>query len=319
MPALIDNIAYVGSIPWHGLGNEIPEGTPVEDWPKYAGLDWEVLERPVYFEDDGILIPEGRNKVLVRSDNMYPLSVVSNSYQVVQPKMIVDFYSRLCNQYGFTMETMGSLKNGQRIWGLAKTDKSFKILGHDVVNQYVLLATSFDKTLATKVIPTSVRVVCNNTLSAAYMFDEVDNAGLTISHSTFFDVDKVFNKILAVDDVADKFETDISALAEATISETEALQYFMDMMYPNKTAKEVKESTRSRNILEEIIDIYHSAPGQNMISAKGTAWGAVNAITYYTDHVRGRSQDNRVSSAWFGPSNTLKTDAMEVALDRFAA
>jgi hypothetical protein len=37
---------------------------------------------------------------------------------------------------------------------------------------------------------------------------------------------------------------------------------------------------------EAIIALFGSAPGQDLSSAKGTLWRAVNAITYFADHVR---------------------------------
>ena len=37
---------------------------------------------------------------------------------------------------------------------------------------------------------------------------------------------------------------------------------------------------------EAIIALFGSAPGQDLSSAKGTLWRAVNAVTYFADHVR---------------------------------
>jgi hypothetical protein len=44
-------------------------------------------------------------------------------------------------------------------------------------------------------------------------------------------------------------------------------------------------------------------------------WGAVNGVSYYVDHVASRTQDSRLSNAWFGQNNELKSNAMKVALD----
>jgi hypothetical protein len=59
------------------------------------------------------------------------------------------------------------LKAGRKFWALARTGKSAALKGNDVVNGYLLLATSCDGTLATVAMPTTVRVVCNNTLTIA--------------------------------------------------------------------------------------------------------------------------------------------------------
>ena len=60
------------------------------------------------------------NKVLYRSDTHAPLSVVSQRYQVVQPREILEFYRDLTEISGFELETAGRFKGGRKIWALAK-------------------------------------------------------------------------------------------------------------------------------------------------------------------------------------------------------
>ncbi|MBN0273697.1 hypothetical protein JTL36_34440, partial [Pseudomonas aeruginosa] len=78
----IEQMAYVGATPWHGLGNQLTQKQPLEVWQREAGMDWQILESPVHFKSDAIghlgtihSFPE--QKVLFRSDTKAPLSVVS--------------------------------------------------------------------------------------------------------------------------------------------------------------------------------------------------------------------------------------------------
>jgi phage/plasmid-like protein (TIGR03299 family) len=78
------------------------------------------------------------------------------------------------------------------------------------------------------------------------------------------------------------------------------------------TEREDKLSSVGKAVLDAIIN----SPGSDMITAKGTLWGAVNGATYYADHSStARNDDNRTFSAWFGPGQTLKNQAVEIALD----
>lgn len=45
----VEQMAYVGRTPWHGLGNKLPEQQPLEVWMEQAGLDWTIHETPVRF------------------------------------------------------------------------------------------------------------------------------------------------------------------------------------------------------------------------------------------------------------------------------
>ena len=172
MAHLVQQMAYVGAEPWHGLGNRLPAKQPIEVWAKSAGMDWTIQESPVRFMADsigslGTIHSFEDQKVLYRSDTKEALSVVSQRYQVVQPKEVLEFYRDLTDVSGYQLETAGVLKGGKKFWALAKTGQTTALKGNDQVNGYLLLATSCDGTLATTATPTTVRVVCNNTLSIA--------------------------------------------------------------------------------------------------------------------------------------------------------
>jgi hypothetical protein len=152
MAHLIENMAYVGDVPWHQLGNALPPKQPIEVWAEKAGMDWSILETPVCFmaEKAGALgsiktFPD--QKVLFRSDSHKPLSVVSERYQVVQPREVLEFYRDLTEISGYELETAGVMKEGKKFWALARTGKETVLKGNDCVKGYLLLATSCDGTL----------------------------------------------------------------------------------------------------------------------------------------------------------------------------
>ena len=88
MAHLVDSLAWSGQVPWHGLGTKLPENVTGEDMVRVAGLDWQVIPKPLFAGLDeatgyGVSVPGF--KALVREDRPHvTLSVVSESYGIIQ-------------------------------------------------------------------------------------------------------------------------------------------------------------------------------------------------------------------------------------------
>lgn len=312
------NIAYVGETPWHGLGQKLPEGQPIEVWAREAGLEWEAKESKVYFHDgnDGIAqFP--KTKVIYRSDTNAALSIVSSDYKVVQPKQIMDFYRELCEHNGFQMETAGSIRGGRKIWALAKVGNTSDILdAGDVIESYVLLATSFDRSLATSARFTSIRVVCNNTLSLATSGGEI--AQYYVPHSAVFSPEDA--KIeLKIGDAWKTFRQNAELMAETPVTGEQARDILLNVWRVPKTATD-KQLKSFEKTMARIANNFNNGPGANLATANGTLWGLLNAVTYEMDHARrARSTDNRLDSAWFGGGEDLKNRAYNLMVEAATA
>jgi dihydrodipicolinate synthase/N-acetylneuraminate lyase len=93
---LVESIAYRGEKPWHGLGNHLEAGQPIEVWKERAGMDWAIEDSDVRYvvgqQNVGVIRAFPGQKVLYRSDTKAPLAVVSKRFQVVQPGEILEFY-----------------------------------------------------------------------------------------------------------------------------------------------------------------------------------------------------------------------------------
>ncbi len=325
MSHLIDTMAYTGQTPWHQLGQALPKRQSIDVWAQAAGMQWQIHETPVrYLAADDTTSPYGEamefpeQKVLYRSDTRTPLSVVSQRYKVVQPREVLEFYRDLSEVAGFELETAGVLKAGRRFWALARTGKSTALKGNDLVHGYLLLATSCDGTLATMAIPTSVRVVCNNTLAVA--LQGASQAGaVKVPHSTQFDAQAVKRQLGIAVGQWDSFMYRMKTLAERKVKTHEAMNYFLKVICQSEQPGEGTGLTNER-ALKKVQALYEGhGRGAELQAAKGTAWGLLSAITEYVDHEKqARSQDNRLDSAWFGQGAAIKQRALDHALQMAA-
>jgi phage/plasmid-like protein (TIGR03299 family) len=312
------NMAYVNDVPWHGLGQKLSVGAPIDTWKTEAGLDWQAIASPVTFKDQKGQQQEWDERcVLYRSDTGLPLSVVSNRYNSVQPTQVLEFFRDIVEKYkAFSIETAGSLRGGRKIWALARADDELVVAGGDAVKRYLLLATSYDQTLPTVVQQTSVRVVCNNTLTAAFSEGAAGNElQQRISHITKFNAD-VVKAEMALNEQWQLFTVAVKQLAAKKAGDKIAREYFLDVFYPEEVRVKTAFSQKGADKrVEELMSVLKNAPGQDIKSAKGTAWGMLNAVTYFVDHtIRSKNQDARLDKAWFGDNAVVKARAFKRAL-----
>ena len=57
-----------------------------------------------------------------------------------------------------------------------------------------------------------------------------------------------------------------------------------------------------------------AAVGHDLPGTAGTRWGLLNAVTEHIDHQRGHNVDTRMTNAWFGNGNRLKSEAETLLL-----
>jgi len=313
---LVQTMAYVNDKPWHGLGNQLSPNQPLEVWAKQAGMDWHIESSDVRFVTSdkslGSIQTFPDQKVLYRSDTKAPLSVVSNRYQVVQPSEILEFYRDLTEVGGFELETAGVLKEGRKLWALAKTGHSATLKGFDRVDGYLLLATACDGTLATTAQFTSIRVVCNNTLAIALG----ENAGaVKVGHRSQFDAQAVKRQLGIAISSWDSFMMRMKALSECRVTDA-TVDAYLKRVFTKPAANTNDPSLFVERSLSSALELYQGkGMGSQLASSSSTAWGLVNSVTEFVDHHRrSRSVDHRQDTAWFGHGASLKQRAWEEAL-----
>lgn len=321
----IETMAYANEVPWHGLGTPVSDDLTVEQMQTAAGLDWSVSKRPVMFSAPEptlrtefgsglqIMAPFKDKFVLARDTDNTPYAVVSGRYKPVQPKQVLEFFRDLLAQQGMKLETAGSLRDGKRIWALAKTGDSHKVLGNDEIGSYLLLATSYDLTFSTLAQFTSVRVVCNNTLQQSLR----DATGrVTIPHFQDFNADLVKDQLGIGRDGWSAFTSAIDVIAKARMTTGDAVAAM------NKVFELEADPTKpdpNRVHATNVIDMFTKQEFIGADLAGRTGWGLLNCLTEYTDFKkRARGQGNRLDNAWFGDGAKLKERGLETILEMAA-
>jgi phage/plasmid-like protein (TIGR03299 family) len=299
-------MAYVGDTPWHGLGQKLTADSPIETWAEESGLDFQLATADVQFAPPASVWngfkPQHTafrgKKVMYRTDNELPLGLVSSQYKIVQPVEVLEFFRDMVGSIAH-LETAGVLRNGAHYWALARMDGEFNLAG-DKVNQYLLLASSADGSLATQARLTSVRVVCNNTLQLA----QKGKAEVSVRHNSVFDPVAVKTELANFNEAFKTFEQTAKTLAGIKLSSMQAQSIFTKLLGGDE--KKLSRATQRALALFDGAGI-----GADLESAKGTAWGALNAVTQLMDWETARTGDARLANAWFGGGVAIKQQAVQ--------
>ena len=303
-------MAFVGETPWHGLGQQLTHDSTIEEWQVASGMDWTVEKAPVQFQNGSMHTFGGQN-VLYRSDNNMPLSVVSDRYKAVQPKEVLEFFRDLVDESGFRIHTAGTLRGGKRMWALAETGNFAEVSKGDGIGGFLLLSTSCDRTLATTARFTSIRVVCNNTLSIA--LDEKESA-ISFSHIQEWNHELVKEKLGAKVAQFGAFMEMTKHLRKQKMNIFQAKEFLNQLVAPMNQVKKEEHSLEDNRAYKSILELFDSS-AKGIEMAGHTKWGMLNAVTEYFDHHKpARNNDARLDATWFGTGEKAKNDALRLLI-----
>jgi phage/plasmid-like protein (TIGR03299 family) len=301
--------AYVGETPWHGLGVKVSNDLTPEQMLQAAGLDWSVEKVPAFANINGEQVGIGRS-ALVRNTDGNILDVVSDDWNPCQNTEAFEFFNDFVAAGDMEMHTAGSLKDGKIVWALAKVKDSFELFnGRDQVDAYLHFTNPHQYGQSIDVRFTPIRVVCNNTLTLSLNMKSKNM--VKISHAREFDGDMVKEALGVAKEKLDKYKEMAQYLSQKRFNDENIVDYFKRVfpVITNKPEAKKELSLNARTALEAL----HTQPGAEL--GEGTWWSAFNSVTYMTDHVMGRTTDSRLHSAWYGVNKTLKTKALQTAVE----
>ena len=314
MAHLVETMAYANEAPWHKLGIQVQDDITTDEMLIKAGLNWSINKEPLMTMHSKQSVPEHYG--LVRSTDQFVLGHCGKSYKPVQPVEVLTFFHDFVQTGGMKMETAGSLDNGRHIFALASIQESFELAGgngKDKVDGYLLFSSPNVCGKKMRILFTPVRVVCNNTLTMA--LEQATGRGeFALHHSQKFDPDVAKAALGLAKGQLEEFKDVSNFLASKTFNE-ETLRKYFQALWPSKVKAE--NDNGLSNTAEAALTIIETQPGANL--HPGTWWNAFNAVTYITDHVVGRSDNNRLRRAWFGDGKVLKNEALKLAVEQARA
>jgi phage/plasmid-like protein (TIGR03299 family) len=307
---------YIDETPWHGLGTRLNGPPTAKEAIKAANLDWKVTKTPVFTTVNGqrLVVPD--TFAVVRNDplNSPVLGVVSKDYTPLQNSEAFAFFDPIVGENAAIYHTAGALGQGERIWLLAKLPGQMRITGDDVADKYLLLSNSHDGKGSVQIKFTSVRVVCQNTLTLALGGGESFRLIHTpdVKHRL-----QTAGQLLAqIRTRYTSMEEALQAMARVEVNASRLTEYLTDVFKPSDPTDEAAlvRAERNRDWAEHFFD---EGRGNRLPGVRGTLWAAFNGVTELLDHRKIRqSPHQRLSSLWFGDNYKVKARAFALAQEK---
>lgn len=311
---------------WHNLGTVFQDEVNTAEMLSLAHLDnWNVrLEEvpvPAGFTSDKIYSFVSRTNPF-NKDQTDILGIVGERYTPLQNEDLFSFGDNLLDGGG-RWETAGSIKGGRVVFGSIALANSITLDPNgiaDKIDNYLLINTSHDGSIAIQASITPVRVVCANTLNLAlssFKGRKASKQTFKIRHTQTAE-----GKIAVAREalgLANSYIDEFSELANKLI-QTEITKAQFDkivaLAYP-APEKDSKGSFKKHDSKVDLLNDIYVGQYNNTIS--GTAWGAYNAMTERLDWYRnsrgGNNESIYASASGFDPViNAEKNRLMSLVL-----
>jgi phage/plasmid-like protein (TIGR03299 family) len=311
---------------WHRLGTVVQEAQTSDEAIRLACQDWQVESTPLWY------VPPAQAQAVmvrgwvanVRNDTGAVLGVVTDAYKPFQNRQAFDFFDALVGEKLAIYETAGCLFGGRKVWIMARLPKTLRAGKDDEVLPYTLLSNSHDGTECVRMFPTTVRVVCANTLRLANSERRGSAVqGFSVRHRANIAqrVEEAREKLGIILGRMDKHQEEITALVGKKLDVQESLDYFKQFFPVEVRPKSVLPNigTDGAALLGQILDGHqqeqdvvaellqghyaeterqaqrnieilfqvlqnYENQGNSPADVRHSAWTAYNAVSEYADH-----------------------------------
>ena len=232
---------------------------------------------------------------IVRDDTGRALGTVSNDYEVVQNDTLLSLINPMVEEGILTVENMGYLNYGARVFAQAKIAQEFRVLGEDY-SAFITLLNGHVGNASVAIGPAAVRVICGNTFAMAYAGIGEKYRHMLGVNQKVLDSKAVINYVNAA---MGKYAEHVEKLERKSCSAGE-FNRAMSEIFQKDTAK-IKQ-------IEVLNNLFYNGAG----NSGRTYYDAFNAVTDFSSNRSRRTTDGRFNYANFGAGANLNQRAMRV-------
>ena len=308
---------------WHRLGTVFnPDGTQAPDAATAIVLshtDYHVSKEPIFLEGDSDAIPEqyATTRIHPETGKRMVLGIVGSKYVVQQNIECFNFLDSLCQDGIMRYESAFSMRGGQKLALLARMPSVDTIAEGDSCLRYILMTNSHDGSGAITLTPTSVRVVCANTVRIAMRKGKGMTYAIRHTAGKEAQLKQARQYISQFDEQFTLFRDQAQLIATKRLSPGQGHEY-LRQLFPEPKQEDKKAHENWTTKTDRIAHLYKHGEKNTMPAIRGTWWSLFNAVTEFIDHeskFRGDfAADNKFESLTTGTMAGFKEKAFALAV-----
>jgi phage/plasmid-like protein (TIGR03299 family) len=268
---------------WHELGTTLDHSFTASEAIEEGYLGGWNVRKDSLVTAGGIAVP---GKYAVVRNNPFTdvpeaLGVVGEAYHIVQNEEHCGILDALVDESGAHFDTAGSLDGGRKVFVTMKLPGHISVGGVDPVEQHIAAINSHDGSMAFTLMVTPVRVVCANTLNAAF---GNHSHLIRIRHTSGAQqglIAAARNALELSFNYLDEFQESAERLINTTMTSSRFEEIITaEFGAPEDAAPATR--TRAENKIDDMISLFCDADTHE--GMRNTAWAGFNAMVEWWDH-----------------------------------
>lgn len=278
---------------WARLGHTFP--TPpasIEQALRDAQLTgWNVRTEPLA-TTSGLEVPRHHASVRTNPRTGHPevLGVVGRNYRTIQNEEAFGFASAIIDDGEVTVETVGSLNGGRAAWLLLRLPQTIAV-GDDLSFPYLLTRVAHDGSAAVVSQFTTLRYFCAN-MNPALRREDAATYRIRHTLSATARIEEARAALGVAYAGLDAFQQEANRMLDQQITDATFAKIVEALLPDPDDAESEAGATRRAARRAALHAAYRSEANANIV---GTAWGAWNAYTEWSDH-RSMSSPTRTAT-----------------------
>ena len=312
---------------WHREGNTMPNDIRcIDDALKYADMDYQIEKTPLYAEVNGEWTEVSTHCLVYRDVDGKQLGVNGADFKALQTRQALGVLDDVMVGCDLTFDTLGTMNGGKRIFAsLSIAGDPLQVVPGDMIDRHIMMVDGYDGNTPLTFASVATTPVCNNTVNAA-LSEAKGRGGLVRRRHTknMLRVDRVdaIRKALGVAKGEIEAFADFGRkLASIRMTAAEVDSFYRTLLLGDSAESDREDwGSRKRRAYEELTWLYKNGPGQEVDGRKGTAWGAFNGVTAWTNHVKnhkGGVDTNRAHYVLFGTGSNVNQDAATLLVNQY--